>query len=194
MRGERSETTSELAGQLRTGCEALLSPRSALLRHPAKIFLGKVARRSPSVRSDRRSLSCTRRAPSLRHRFLPRVRPDASETPSVCFSRRKVSPSAPPEAVSTRPHCSPALALLLYLPAPAGVGGQGGAVNKYQQIDVWWCAKCQLEWMCPSVPHDNRCPKCGEGGWWRRFRGEKPAGPGVAEQAADALRKAFPNA
>lgn len=42
-------------------------------------------------------------------------------------------------------------------------------MNKYQQIDVWWCPKCQVEWRHPSVPHENRCPKCGEGGWWRRF-------------------------
>lgn len=53
-------------------------------------------------------------------------------------------------------------------------------MNKYQQIDVWWCAKCHLEWRAPSVPHNPKCPRCGEGGWWRRFASN------------DEVRKNFP--
>lgn len=42
-------------------------------------------------------------------------------------------------------------------------------MDKYGRIDVWWCAKCRIKWLHPSIPHDNRCPKCGVGGWWQRF-------------------------
>lgn len=41
--------------------------------------------------------------------------------------------------------------------------------NKYSQVDIWWCAKCHINWMAPSVPHRPECPRCGDGGWWRRF-------------------------
>jgi len=41
--------------------------------------------------------------------------------------------------------------------------------NKYQQVEIWWCSKCNKEWKCPSVPHRPECPECGTGGWWKRF-------------------------
>jgi DNA-directed RNA polymerase subunit RPC12/RpoP len=42
--------------------------------------------------------------------------------------------------------------------------------TKYTQVDVWWCAHCDLEFLRPSVPHKSHCPKCGEKiCWWRRF-------------------------
>ena len=37
------------------------------------------------------------------------------------------------------------------------------------RTDVWWCAKCKAEWTVPSLPHNPACPRCGAGGWWRRF-------------------------
>ena len=38
-----------------------------------------------------------------------------------------------------------------------------------ERIDAWWCAQCKAEWTVPSLPHNPACPRCGRGGWWRRF-------------------------
>ncbi len=35
--------------------------------------------------------------------------------------------------------------------------------------DVYWCQTCDREWTVPSLPHNPNCPRCGTGGWWRRF-------------------------
>lgn len=42
-------------------------------------------------------------------------------------------------------------------------------MDKYGRVDVWKCMKCNIFWRCPCVPHNSKCPKCGEGGWWQRF-------------------------
>jgi uncharacterized paraquat-inducible protein A len=41
--------------------------------------------------------------------------------------------------------------------------------TKYDRIDVWFCEECDREWRVPSVPHNPKCPRCGTGGWWKRF-------------------------
>ena len=46
-------------------------------------------------------------------------------------------------------------------------------MNKYQQIDVWWCGSCDITYLVPSVPHQPWCPKCGTAGWWKRFADSK---------------------
>jgi len=46
-------------------------------------------------------------------------------------------------------------------------------MNKYQQIDVWWCGNCDITYLVPSVPHQPWCPKCGTAGWWKRFADSK---------------------
>jgi rubrerythrin len=46
------------------------------------------------------------------------------------------------------------------------------ALTPQEQVDVWWCQFCKLEWSCPSIPHNPICPTCGHGGWWRRFQEE----------------------
>jgi len=35
--------------------------------------------------------------------------------------------------------------------------------------DVWYCGYCNQRWTVPSVPHNPVCPRCGRGGWWKRF-------------------------
>ncbi len=42
-------------------------------------------------------------------------------------------------------------------------------IPKIARQDIWWCAHCDREWTVASLPHNPACPRCGKGGWWRRF-------------------------
>lgn len=48
-------------------------------------------------------------------------------------------------------------------------GNKFGVEVTDARTDVWWCAACDREWTVPSLPHNPNCPRCGTGGWFRRF-------------------------